>query len=154
MPSRPSAAPTRAGGVPVAPNPFTYATRSDKRLLEPLSTPQNDVELGVRPDERALLSVHVPETRVLRPENVDELARDKAQWFFKPCHGFASHGILTAAQVGRRRLGVSRRVRSSIRPGIPKSRQRRFRGARRLAAEIHQSVAARMVTASLIVSER
>ncbi|MGZ5216779.1 MAG: hypothetical protein ACXWCD_10940 [Caldimonas sp.] len=92
------------GSVLVAPNPFTYATRSDKRLLEPLSRPLRDVELGIRPDERALLSVHVPETRLLRPENVDELAREKEQWFFKPCHGFASHGILTAAQVGRTRL--------------------------------------------------
>jgi hypothetical protein len=107
------------GGVPVAPNPFTYATRSDKRLLEPLSTSQNDVELGIRPDERALLSVHVPETRVLRPENVDELARDKEQWFFKPCHGFASHGILTAAQVGRTRL------RRLVKKGSPYVAQRR-----------------------------
>ena len=90
--------------VPMTPNPFTYATRSDKRLLEPLSRPVNDVELGIRPDERALLSVHVPETRLLGPENVDELAREKERWFFKPCHGFASHGLLTASQVGRTRL--------------------------------------------------
>jgi hypothetical protein len=90
--------------VLVAPNPFTYATRSDKRVLEPLSRPVSDVALGIRPDERALLSVHVPETRLLGPENVDELAREKEQWVFKPCHGFASHGILTAAQVGRTRL--------------------------------------------------
>jgi hypothetical protein len=92
------------GSVLVAPNPFTYATRSDKRLLEPLSRPISDVELGIRPDERALLSVHVPETLLLGPENIDELAREREQWFFKPCHGFASHGLLTAAQVGRTRL--------------------------------------------------
>jgi len=92
------------GSVVVEPNPFTYATRSDKRLLEALSRPTRDVELGIRPDERALLNVHVPETRLLRPENVDELGRDKEQWFFKPCQGFASHGILTGAQVGRTRL--------------------------------------------------
>ena len=49
------------GGVLVEPNPFTYATRSDKRLLEPLSRPVSAVELGIRPDERALLSVHVSE---------------------------------------------------------------------------------------------
>jgi len=92
------------GSVLVEPNPFTYATRSDKRLLEPLSRPVRDIELGIRPDERALLSVHVPETRLLGFENVDELAREKEQWFFKPCHGFASHGVLTPAQVGRTRL--------------------------------------------------
>jgi len=65
------------GSVFVAPNPFTYATRSDKRLLEPLSRPVSDAELGILPDERALLSVHVPETRLLRPENVDELRAGK-----------------------------------------------------------------------------
>jgi hypothetical protein len=107
------------GGVLVAPNPFTYATRSDKRVLEPLSMPQRDVELGIRPDERQLLSIHVPETRLLRSENVDELARDKEQWFFKPCHGFASHGILTAAQVGRTRL------RRLVKKGSPYVAQRR-----------------------------
>jgi hypothetical protein len=52
-----------AGRVYVAPNPFTYATRSDKCLLELLSRPDRDAELGVRPEERALLGAHVPETR-------------------------------------------------------------------------------------------
>ena len=112
------------GGLPVTPNPFTYATRSYKRLLEQLSRPVCDIELGIRPDERALLSIHVPETRLLTPENVDELGREKEQWFFKPCHGFASHGILTAAQVGRTRL---RRLLNKADPYVaqrraPKSR--------------------------------
>ena len=35
------------GGVYVAPNPFTYATRSDKRLLEFLSLPSWDRDLGI-----------------------------------------------------------------------------------------------------------
>ena len=116
-------------GVLVAPNPFTYATRSDKRLLESLSMPVSDVELGIRPDERALLSVHVPETRVLGPENVDELAREKEQWVFKPCHGFASHGILTAAQVGRTRL------RRLLKKGDPYVAQRRAPKSRVDASE-------------------
>lgn len=92
------------GHVYVAPNPFTYATRSDKRLLDWLSSPARDRELGIRPDERAVLSAHVPETRVLRGEDVDELARTHADWFFKPCHGFASHGLLPGGVVGRTRL--------------------------------------------------
>jgi hypothetical protein len=117
------------GSVLVAPNPFTYATRSDKRLLEPLSRPISDVELGIRPDERALLSVHVPETRLLGPENVDELAREQEQWFFKPCHGFASHGLLTAAQVGRTRL------RRLLIKGYPYVAQRRAPKSRVDASE-------------------
>ena len=106
------------GSVFVAPNPFTYATRSDKRLLELLSTAVRDAELGIRPDERLLLSAHVPETLLLRPDNVDRLAREKQDWFFKPCHGFASHGLLTGAQVGRERL------RRLLRKGEPYVAQR------------------------------
>jgi hypothetical protein len=93
-----------AGSVYVAPNPFTYATRSDKRLLELLSNPAWDVQLGIQPQERTVLSAHVPETHVLRPENVEDIVRRKEEFFFKPSHGFASHGLLTSAQVGRTRL--------------------------------------------------
>jgi hypothetical protein len=92
------------GGVYVAPNPFTYATRSSKHLLEFLSSPVRDGKLGIRPEERALLSAHVPETRLLRTENVEALARDRGELFFKPSHGFASHGLFTGAQVGATRL--------------------------------------------------
>jgi hypothetical protein len=90
--------------VYVAPNPFTYSTRSDKRLLEWLSSPVRDMELGIRPEEREILTAHVPETRVLCDGNVDGLARSRGDWFFKPSHGFASHGLLAGSQVGRTRL--------------------------------------------------
>jgi hypothetical protein len=92
------------GSVYVAPNPFTYATRSDKRLLEFLSLPDWDQVLGILPEERTLLSAHVPETYLLREKNLDEIAAKKAAFFFKPVHGFASHGVLTSSQVGKGRL--------------------------------------------------
>jgi hypothetical protein len=92
------------GRVYVAPNPFTYATRSDKRLLEWLSSSHSDRELGILPEERAVLSAHVPETYLLQDENLSELAAKKTEFFFKPTHGFASHGILTGSQVGTARL--------------------------------------------------
>lgn len=92
------------GKVYVAPNPFTYATRSDKHLLEFLSLPNWDQKLGILSDERAILSAHVPATYLLREENLDEIAAQKAAFFFKPAHGFASHGVLTSSQVGKRRL--------------------------------------------------
>lgn len=94
----------REGSVYVAPNPFTYATRSDKRLLEFLSLPDSDATLGITPGERAVLSAHVPATYRLREENVAELARRKEEFFFKPLHGFAGRGVLTGAEVGRTRL--------------------------------------------------
>jgi hypothetical protein len=90
--------------VYVAPNPFTYATRSDKRLLEFLSLPDCDQKFGILPSERAILSAHVPATYLLREENLDEIAAKKAEFFFKPAHGFASHGVLASSQVGERRL--------------------------------------------------
>ena len=92
------------GKVYVAPNPFSYATRSDKRLLEFLSLPDWDQALGILPNERAILTAHVPATYLLREENIDEIARSKDELFFKPAHGFASHGVLTSSQVGKGRL--------------------------------------------------
>ncbi len=92
------------GRVYVAPNPFTYATRSDKRLLEWLSLPHWDKELAIDPGERQILSDHVPETHLIRSENLQELARRKQEFVFKPLHGFAGRGLLGSAAVGRARL--------------------------------------------------
>jgi hypothetical protein len=94
----------RSGRTYVAPNPFTYATRSDKRLLELLSDPARDAELGITGAERRVLSAHVPETRLLRAENLEQLADRKEELVFKPSRGFAGHGLLAAPQVGRSRL--------------------------------------------------
>ena len=94
----------QAGRVYVAPNPFTYATRSDKRLLEWLSLPHWDKELGIEPDERQILSDHVPETHVVRADNLEELAQRKQQYVFKPLHGFAGRGLIGSSAVGRARL--------------------------------------------------
>jgi hypothetical protein len=93
-----------ANQVYVAPNPFTYATRSDKGLLEYLSLPDWDRQLGIRAKERAVLNAHVPPTYRLREENLAEIAQRKDEFFFKPLHGFAGHGILTSSQVGLGRL--------------------------------------------------
>jgi hypothetical protein len=94
----------RAGSVYVAPNPFTYATRSDKRLLEWLSLPDWDKDLGIEPAERRILNAHVPETHLIRNENLDALAQRKQDFAFKPLHGFAGRGLLASAAIGRARL--------------------------------------------------
>jgi hypothetical protein len=94
----------KAGTVYVAPNPFTYITRSDKRLLEFFSLPYWDEELGIQPEERICLSTHVPETHLLREDNIEEIASRKEEFFFKPLYSFASRGVLTSSQVGRSRL--------------------------------------------------
>lgn len=90
--------------VYVAPNPFTYLTRSDKRLLEPLSLAGRDAELGIEPQERVLLSERVPETRLITEDNLEEIARRREEFFFKPLYGHAGRGVLPSMQVGRSRL--------------------------------------------------
>ena len=94
----------QAGSVYVAPNPFTYATRSDKRLMEWLSLPDWDKELELEPEERRILSDHVPETHLVRIENLEELAKRKQEFVFKPLHGYAGRGLLDSTAVGRARL--------------------------------------------------
>lgn len=93
-----------AGGVYIAPNPFSYVTRSDKQLLEWLSLPHRDAELGIKPDERRILDAHVPETHVLQSDNVDMLAQRKNEFVFKPAQSFGGRGLLDSASVGRARL--------------------------------------------------
>ncbi len=90
--------------VYVAPNPFTYATRSDKGLLQWLSSPERDAEFGIAPEERRILAAHVPETRRLAAADIDRLADRKMEYVFKPRRGFASRGLLDSAAVGRARL--------------------------------------------------
>jgi hypothetical protein len=89
-----------AGRVYVAPNPFTYATRSDKQLLEWLSLSHWDKGLGIQPEERQVLSAHTPETHVVRAENLEMLVQRKRDFVFKPLHGFAGRGLLDSAAVG------------------------------------------------------
>jgi hypothetical protein len=94
----------QAGGVYVAPNPFSYATRSDKRLMEWLSLPDWDKELEIEPAERQILSNHVPETHLVRTGNLEDLAERKQEFVFKPLHGYAGRGLIDSAAVGRARL--------------------------------------------------
>jgi len=115
----PLAAAYRAARIYVAPNPFTYATRSDKRLLELLSHREWDQQLGIAAAERALLERHVPQTWLVREDNLDRMVEEKDSLVFKPAHGFASHGLLSASQVGRSRL------RRLLKRGLPYVAQRR-----------------------------
>ncbi len=87
-----------------APNPFTYATRSDKRLLEWLSSPHWDDDLAIAAAERPILSAHTPQTHLLGADNVDALAQAKRDFVFKPLHGFAGRGLIDSAALGRARL--------------------------------------------------
>jgi hypothetical protein len=92
------------GDVYVAPNPASFATRSDKALLALLSSGEHDGRLGILPGERALLDRHVPETWRVGRENAAALAGRKHELVFKPARAFASHGLLRSEEIGRSRL--------------------------------------------------
>jgi hypothetical protein len=114
----------RAGRVYVAPNPFSYATRSDKSLLAFLSSADADDRLGIRPDERALLAAHVPATWLVGEDDVERIAARRDELVLKPAHGYAGHGLLDRSQVGRSRL------RRLLRKPIPYVAQQRVPKAR------------------------
>jgi hypothetical protein len=61
-------------------------------------------ELGIELRERRILSDHVPETHLIRTENLEALAQRKREFVFKPLHGFAGRGLLDSATVGRTRM--------------------------------------------------
>jgi hypothetical protein len=67
-----------------------------------------------------MLSAHVPPTYLLRKENLDELAANKIDYFFKPAHGFASHGVFPGSQAGAARL------RHLLKGGTPYVAQKRI----------------------------
>lgn len=90
--------------VYVAPNPFTFATRSDKRLLSFLSHRDWDAELGIDTAERATIGAHVPETLIVDAANVETLVERKSELVFKPARGFAGRGLLASDVTGRGRL--------------------------------------------------
>jgi hypothetical protein len=60
--------------------------------------------LEIKPEERQTLSDHVPETHLIRPDNLEGLVQRKREFVFKPLHGFAGHPLLSGGAVGRRRL--------------------------------------------------
>ncbi len=92
------------GAVYAAPNPSTYATRSDKSLLPLLSRGERDAELGITPDERRLLSAHVPDTWRVCEDDADALADRKQQLVFKPARSYGGRGLLPSEGLGRSRL--------------------------------------------------
>ena len=117
-----------------APNPFTYATRSDKRLLEWLSSPRWDDDLAIAAAERAILSAHTPQTHLLGADNVDTLAQAKRDFVFKPLHGFAGRGLHRQRRARAGAPAPSRQTRRRLRRAET-DRQALHRGRRRAAVD-------------------
>ena len=66
----------REGAVVVTPNPHNYALLANKRNLTLLSKPAAMAAFGLPPESRAPL-VSIPKTRVVTPENADQLWQER-----------------------------------------------------------------------------
>jgi len=67
-------------------SPQTHKNETDFRIgtLEWLSLPHWDKELGIEPGERQILSAHMPETHLVRAENVELLTQtDLRVWAYR-----------------------------------------------------------------------
>lgn len=93
-----------ADEVVVTPSPREHHLLAHKRRLAWLSSPARLAELGATPEEVALLSAVVPETRPLAALGVDEAWRTRRDWVFKPEAAWASRAVYRGDKISRRKL--------------------------------------------------
>ena len=82
----------QAGIVVLTPNPHNHALLAHKRNLTLLSDPEALAGLGVEPSLIAQLS-GIPQTRMVTPQNADELWAARRQLFFKPVSGHGGKAV-------------------------------------------------------------
>lgn len=80
------------GAVVVTPNPNNHAMLAHKRNLTILSNPSALADLGVSPALVARLH-SIPQTRMVTPENADQLWQTRRQLFFKPVSGHGGKAV-------------------------------------------------------------
>ncbi|MEO8683646.1 MAG: hypothetical protein ABI414_02270, partial [Devosia sp.] len=80
------------GAVVVTPNPHHHALLANKRNLTLLSDQNALVSFGASQKHRHLLA-SVPQTRLVSPENLDELWQQRKSLFFKPVSGHGSKAV-------------------------------------------------------------
>ncbi len=79
-----------SGACVFTPGPQTHALHANKRHLVALSDPDFLTQLGVSADEKAMLAQVVPPTRLLTPDNAEQLWAERKRYFFKPLAGYGS----------------------------------------------------------------
>lgn len=79
-----------SGACVFTPNPETHALHANKRHLAALSNPVFGAEMGWSAHIQSVLASVVPLTRLLTPENADQLWAERKHYFFKPLTGFGS----------------------------------------------------------------
>ena len=82
----------QTGAVVVTPNPHNHALLAHKRNLTVLSDPVALAVLGVPPALAARLK-SIPQTRLVTPDNADDLWQSRRQLFFKPVSGHGGKAV-------------------------------------------------------------
>lgn len=78
------------GACVFTPNPEVHALHANKRHLVTLSDPQWMAQLGLCDAQRAVLASVVPQTKLLTPDNAQQLWKQRKDYFFKPVAGYGS----------------------------------------------------------------
>ena len=82
----------QTGAVVVTPNPHNHALLAHKRNLTVLSDPAALAALDVGPALAARLH-SIPQTRMVTPDNADDLWQTRRQLFFKPVSGHGGKAV-------------------------------------------------------------
>lgn len=76
------------GAVVVTPHPRAHALFADKRNLITLRDPELHGAAGIAATDAELLMRHIPETRLVDPDQAAKLWAERKSWFMKPIHGY------------------------------------------------------------------
>jgi len=82
-----------SGACVFTPNPETHALHANKRHLAALSDADLGARMGWSAHSQSVLARVVPQTRLLTPENSDQLWTERKHYFFKPLTGFGSKAV-------------------------------------------------------------
>ncbi|MDP1998050.1 MAG: hypothetical protein Q8K22_00445 [Rhodoferax sp.] len=91
-----------AGAVVLTPDPRAHALWADKRNLVVLSQDEVLAGWGVSPEDRRLLSAVVPSTRLVTPEQAEDLWAQRRHLFFKPVAGYGAKAAYRGDKLTRR----------------------------------------------------
>jgi len=94
-----------SGAVVLTPHPRAHALHADKRNLIALSQDALLASWGASAQDRKLLAVAVPRTRLVTAERADELWAERRQLFFKPVAGFGAKAAYRGDKLTRRVWG-------------------------------------------------
>ena len=92
----------KSKAIVLTPTPFHHALYADKRNLALLSDAANLSTYGVSENLIQQLIAGIPNTRIVSPENADNLWQNRKQLFFKPASGFGSRATYRGDKLTQR----------------------------------------------------